>query len=277
MNVHNIGAVVTDLDGTLLTDDKRVQKRDYDAFVKLGELGIKRIAATGRNLKISRDVLHDDFPLDYLIFSTGSGIYDWQNKEIIRAEGLEWKHTDGVIQRFMKEGFDFTIHQPIPNNYMFYYHVKDTEHSHLYEYVNHYPDFGEPFHESKLPIDNACQLLAIIETDTVKYAQLVEELEDVKLVRTTSPLKGEAMWIEVFPKHVSKAWGLNYIHEQYGIPLERMLGIGNDYNDIDFLEAVGHPRVVSNAHPDLLEIFPVVKSNEDCGVADAIESLIKLT
>jgi hydroxymethylpyrimidine pyrophosphatase-like HAD family hydrolase len=35
MNVHNIGAVVTDLDGTLLTDDKRVQKRDYDAFVKL--------------------------------------------------------------------------------------------------------------------------------------------------------------------------------------------------------------------------------------------------
>lgn len=276
MSVQKIGAVVTDLDGTLLTDDKRVQKRDFDAFVRLGELGIKRIAATGRNLKISREVLHDDFPLDYLIFSTGSGIYDWQKKEIIRAEGLEWRHTDGVIKRFMQEGFDFTLHQPIPNNFRFYYHVEDTKNSHLYEYINHYPDFGEPFHANKLPIENACQLMAIIETDTGLYAQLVKELKDVKLVRTTSPLNGKAMWIEVFPRHVSKAWGLNYIHQQYNIQLEQMLGIGNDYNDIDFLEAVGYPRVVSNAHPDLLKKFPVVKSNEECGVAEAIESLIDI-
>jgi len=271
---NNIGAVVTDLDGTLLTDDKQVGDADLEALYKLGDKGILRIAATGRNLRISEDVLPDDFPLDYLVFSTGCGIYDWKKKQIIHSDGLDWKQTQKVMKQFMAEEFDFTVHQPIPDNYRFYYHRQNPKNQHFNEYVERYSSFAEPLEHHEFQIDNACQLLAIIETDTKKYNDLINQLEDVKLVRTTSPLNGEAMWIEVFPRHISKAWGLKYIEKTYGVPFDNMLGIGNDYNDIDFLQEVGHPRVVANAHPDLLKQFPIVASNQSCGVAEAIKTVV---
>ena len=271
---NNIGAVVTDLDGTLLTDDKQVGDADLEALHKLGDKGILRIAATGRNLRISEDVLPDEFPLDYLVFSTGCGIYDWKKKKIIHSDGLDWKQTQKVMKQFMAEEFDFTVHQPIPDNYRFYYHRQNPANHHFNEYVDRYSSFAEPLEHHEFQIDNACQLLAIIETDTKKYNDLINQLEDVKLVRTTSPLNGEAMWIEVFPRHISKAWGLKYIEKTYGVPFDNMLGIGNDYNDIDFLREVGHPRVVANAHPDLLKQFPIVASNQSCGVAEAIKTVV---
>lgn len=276
MNSKKIGAVVTDLDGTLLKDDKQVGEADLAALHSLGEKNILRIAATGRNLRISCEVLPADFPIDYLVFSTGCGIYDWHQKKIIHADGLSWEQTRKVMEVFNDEAFDFTVHQPIPDNYLFYYHRQNYDNQHFDDYVNHYADFAQPLHKENFQMENACQLLAIIESDAQKYEQMAAMLQDVKLVRTTSPLNNEAMWIEVFPKHISKAWGLKYIENHYGIPFSKMIGIGNDYNDIDFLNAVGHPHVVANAHPDLLAQFPVVASNENCGVAEAICSLIDL-
>ncbi len=275
MATENIGAVVTDLDGTLLKDNKEIGTADVNALRQLGKKGVLRVAATGRNLRISQDVLPDDFPIDYLVFSTGCGIYDWKKKKIIQSDGLPWEIAQKVIEKFKYESFDFTIHQPIPDNYQFYYHQQNPDNHHFNDYVERYSHFGEPLNDNH-QIDNACQLLAIIEADTDKYDELTQLLNDVKLVRTTSPINGESMWIEVFPRHISKAWGLKFIENKYGVPRENMLGIGNDYNDIDFLEAVGHPRVVANAHPDLLKKFPVVASNEDCGVADAIYSVVSL-
>lgn len=277
----NIGAVVTDLDGTLLTDAKAVNREDINVLHALGERGIMRIAATGRNLRIAKEVLADDFPIDYLVFSTGCGIYCWRQKKIIHADGLSWEQTRNVIDHFVDEAFDFTIHQPIPDNYKFYYHQHNPDNHHFNAYLKRYENFAQPLdkddvHKDNFRIANACQLLAIIETDTGKYQELADRLGDVKLVRTTSPLNDKAMWIEVFPRHISKAWGVRYIREQYNVAYENMIGIGNDYNDIDFLKVVGHPFVVSNAHPDLRSLFPVVASNEACGVAEAIQSVIDL-
>lgn len=270
----DIQAVITDLDGTLLTDDKRVNKEDLHVLERLGQMGVKRIAATGRNLRISQEVLHEDFPIDYLVFSTGSGIFDWKNKKIIHAAGLSKDIAKAVIDRFIEERFDFTVHQPIPCNHKFFYHRQKVRNKHFEKYIELYAAFGEPFIRDRFDFENACQLLAIIETDVEKYEELTAFFPDVKFVRTTSPFDYKSMWIEVFPAHISKAYGLLFFEEKYNIPLSKMLGIGNDYNDIDFLNIVGYPRVVANAHPDLLGMFPVVASNENCGFAQAVKEVM---
>src|SRR6056297_1894958 len=173
MGKVDIGAVVTDLDGTLLNDNKQIGAADYDALSKLGEIGVIRVAATGRNLRISQEVLSPDFPIDYLVFSTGCGIYDWKNKKIVESDGLPWHITQKVIERFKHEAFDFTIHQPIPDNYQFYYHKQNEDNYHFNDYVERYSHFGEPL-TANHEIENACQMLAIIETDTDKYDELTK-------------------------------------------------------------------------------------------------------
>jgi Cof subfamily protein (haloacid dehalogenase superfamily) len=269
-----IRAIVTDLDGTLLTDNKQVGQLDRFALEKLGELGIVRVAATGRNLRISQEVLEPDFPFDYLVFSTGSGIYDWKKKKIVQQSELNRSTVDKIVDRFMAERFDFTIHHPIPENYTSYYHRHHSDNHHFNHFVNFYRDYGEPFNPALFELENACQILTIMETNVEKYEQLIADFDNVKLVRTTSPFDNKAMWIEVFPEHISKLAAIQFLKKQHSISPEEILGIGNDYNDIDFLQAVGHPRVVANAHPDLLDIYPKVGSNQHCGVYEAIVELI---
>ena len=62
--------VVTDLDGTLLQNDHSISKEDLETLLLLGELGICRVAATGRNLYKVRLALKPADPFDYVICSS---------------------------------------------------------------------------------------------------------------------------------------------------------------------------------------------------------------
>ncbi len=68
----SIKMVVTDLDGTLLRNDKTISDEAWKSFHILGEKKIIRVAATGRNMFSLRKVIPSDFPFDFIVFSTGS-------------------------------------------------------------------------------------------------------------------------------------------------------------------------------------------------------------
>ena len=72
--------VITDLDGTLLNNRQEVSFEDMKSLYWLGENNVIRVIATGRNFFSLSKVLKSNFPIDYLVFSSGAGIYDWKNK-----------------------------------------------------------------------------------------------------------------------------------------------------------------------------------------------------
>jgi Cof subfamily protein (haloacid dehalogenase superfamily) len=60
-----------------------------------------------------------------------------------------------------------------------------------------------------------------------------------------------------------------------GIPREDVLAIGDNLNDVEMLEAAGQPVVMGNAVPALrARGWPVCASNDDAGVAEAIERFV---
>ena len=54
-------------------------------LVELGRRGRLRVIATGRNLFSARKVLPPDFPVDYVLFSSGAGIMDWPAQRLLRS------------------------------------------------------------------------------------------------------------------------------------------------------------------------------------------------
>ena len=69
--------VVTDLDGTLLNAQGVISEPELLTLKKLGNEGYCRVIATGRSLySIRKTLAFDQLPVDYLIFSSGSGIID---------------------------------------------------------------------------------------------------------------------------------------------------------------------------------------------------------
>ena len=79
---------MTDLDGTLLTDDKRILDKDMAAIKRFREGGGIFTAATGRGYAMARriveDVLHLDVPS---VLFNGAGVFDFkQNKFLWQCE-----------------------------------------------------------------------------------------------------------------------------------------------------------------------------------------------
>ncbi|HMD01828.1 MAG TPA: Cof-type HAD-IIB family hydrolase [Candidatus Baltobacteraceae bacterium] len=82
-------------------------------------------------------------------------------------------------------------------------------------------------------------------------------------------------FVEVLNRSVNKGATLQLIAAQLGIPLERVLAIGDSYNDLPLLRAAGFGVAMGSAPPELkAEADAVVGDVEADGVAEAIERYV---
>jgi len=266
--------VFTDLDRTLLRDDQTVSKRDYYSMERLGELGIIRVIATGRSPFSLRKVIPKTFPIDYVIFSSGAGIYDWRSQEIIRQHHLSLRHVIPVIDVLIEHNADFMVHSPIPDNHLFYFHGDGLNNSDFHQRIELYGEYALPL-LIPLKMRETCQIIAIFpENGYGKYLDILDRLTGVNIIRTTSPLDHRSHWMEIFPEKVSKATAAEWLSEELNISRNKTLGIGNDYNDEALLEWTGAGFVVANGPAELKERFNSVSSNQENGFTEAIETVI---
>lgn len=267
--------VVTDLDGTLLDDTFCVSKPDIQVLEILGDLQITRAIATGRSIYSVNNVIPPNFPIDYLVFSSGAGIMHWKSKEIIYRSGLSGDKTSEIIDILKRLNLDFMVHEAIPNNHCFYYHCKNTDNIGFQNRMQIYRDYASPLPEFKLEM-NACQFVVILPNDLKLFADVCTAITGVKIIRATSPLNDDHIWLEIFPEEVSKGAAISMICDDLGCKHHDVIAVGNDYNDIDMLEFVGNPFVVENAAFSLKEKYPVVASNNNNGFSEAVRTLICL-
>ena len=82
--MKNIKLVATDLDGTFLKNDRTISSNNMEALHKLGDKDIMRVAATGRNLEKVKQVLNNHVPFDFVVFSSGAGVFNWKEKKHMR-------------------------------------------------------------------------------------------------------------------------------------------------------------------------------------------------
>ena len=266
------GLFVCDFDGTLLRSDRSFSDTDLDALIRLGELGIIRAVATGRSLYSINTVSISELPVDYILFSSGAGIIRHPDGPIIRKVSLEPKEVSRAIEILRARNLDFMVHHPIPNNHIFSYVESTPDNPDFRNRIELYHQFAKPLETSTDGFGKATQLLAILPPadNRAAIARLEHALPELNVIRTTSPLDGQSTWIEIFPTTVSKSLTAEWLSATNGLSADRALSVGNDYNDLDLLEWAGCSFVVDNAPHDLKSRFPVVASNDDCGVAEAI-------
>lgn len=275
--MHNINSfslklAAFDLDGTLLNDKKKVSQTDYNTLIDLASKNVIRVAATGRNLLSLNRVLSDDFPLDYAVVSSGAGIIKWPEQEIVAKKGIVKLQVKQIIDVFKKYKLNFTIHSAIPNSHMMQLHVENSKASDLQNYTSFYKDYVSVFNDDLIP-EESTQVIGLLNGDRHLYDELKCELSQFKCILTTSPVDNKSFWIEVFNINVSKANGLKWIMEKEHIKKEHTFSIGNDFNDIDMLNYTRESYVVSNANPELLNLFPKSISNNESGFTKALQQL----
>jgi hydroxymethylpyrimidine pyrophosphatase-like HAD family hydrolase len=267
-----VALLVTDLDGTLLNAAQQIGPADREALGALGRRGVCRVAATGRNLYSLRRVLAPADPFDYVVFSSGVGILDWPAQTLIRSTAMAADQVCRCVQALVVEEASFMVHEPVPNNHCFAYHEAAPLATDFRRRCALYSAYGRPWQPSDTFASGASQLVVILPPDLRRFEHLARAVAGLSVVRTTSPLDGVSLWMEVFAPGTNKSGAAAFLAARLGLGTALTYALGNDFNDADLLEWAGHSCVTANAPAELRVRFPVVRSHDESGFADAVEA-----
>jgi len=267
--------VVTDLDGTLLDAHAQLGAANRRALERLGRQGTLRVIATGRSLHSADSVLDADFPIDYLVFSSGAGVLHWPTRELLVAHEMRGPHAEGVLARLLDARLAFMVHHGVPENHRFYYHWEsgraESANPDFHRRCERYRAFAEPLPPQGLGDIEVSQFLAVeAPRDEALYEVLAADLAHLNVVLTTSPLDHRSRWIEIFPPAASKSRASEWLRHRHGVAHHQVVAVGNDFNDRDLLDWAEHAFVVANAPASLRSRYRVVASHDAQGFAEAV-------
>lgn len=102
-NIKNneISLVATDLDGTLLLQNKHISKRTYDVLKKANENGVHVVIATGRSFSALPESIFKIDGMRYVVTSNGANIIDLKDNEVIYKNCIDAAQIPKIIN-FLK-------------------------------------------------------------------------------------------------------------------------------------------------------------------------------
>ncbi|MER6706968.1 Cof-type HAD-IIB family hydrolase [Streptomyces fumanus] len=266
--------IATDLDGTLLRDDKSVSPRTVAALAAAEAAGIEVFFVTGRPARWM-DVVSDHVHGHGLaICGNGAAVVDLHGgsgahrfvmvRELARANALD-------TVRLLREAAPGTVYA-VEQTYGF---NQEPDYPKLHTEV---PDVLLPAEvllgpDGPLPDEPVLKILAYhpdIDPDAfLTLARLA--VGDRANVTRSSP----SALLEISGPGVSKASTLALCCAERGISHEEVVAFGDMPNDVEMLTWAGRSYAMGNAHPDVIAAASgrTVANNDD-GVAVVIERLL---
>lgn len=268
-----VDLIAIDLDGTLLTDERKVTKENYEAIHYALKKGVKVVLCTGRPYLGMNHVVEevgltsDD---DYIITFNGSLVQKASDGEILARNTMTFDDL-----KIWKEELD-RLKLPlnvIDEDYVYYPSSYPDEQSSIYlSDVTVAPSQEKDFESFEPDHDFNKFVIAINE----EY--LDQQLEDLNpaLLEKYSVVKSHPFLLEVMSKGTHKAKGISQLAEFLNIDRSRIMGIGDQENDQTMIEWAGIGVGMDNAVDAVKEVSDdITASNNDSGVAQAIYKYVK--
>ncbi|HYN92370.1 MAG TPA: HAD family hydrolase [Pilimelia sp.] len=261
--------VATDLDGTLLRNDKTVSERTAATLRRLTAAGVHLALVTGRPLRWLTRVYDQVDMTVPAVCANGAVVYDPRRDEVLRAEPLAPELLAEVCRRLRAE---------IPG-IVFAVEITDSrEMRHEEEYEVWWHAEGRPVRALDDPAElcavPAVKLLArAAGADTNTFAARVAACLDGIAEATHSSDHG---LVEISAAGVTKAAGLAWLCQRLGVAAADVVAFGDMPNDVAMLAWAGRSVAVANAHPAVREVArDVTLTNEEDGVAVYIDDLLR--
>ena len=104
---------------------------------------------------------------------------------------------------------------------------------------------------------------------------LTEAVERLRTIPGVETVNCDGANLEVMAQGVSKGTGLRLLAEDWGIPMEEVVAMGDSGNDLEMFSAVGMPVAMGNGSPAARAAARLVTdTNDHDGVASAIRLLL---
>lgn len=263
--------LVLDVDGTLLNDEREISKRTLAALLKVQQMGVRIVLASGRPtyglMPLAKTLELGNYG-GFVLSYNGCQIIKAQNGEILFERRINPEMLPYLEKKARKNGFAiFTYHDDtlITDS-------PDNEYIKNEALLNNLKIIRED--EFSTAIDFApCKCMLV--SDKEKALIGLEQHWEKRLAGTLDAFRSEPYFLEVVPCGVNKANTLGALLEHLGVTREEVIAVGDGVCDVTMLQLAGMGVAMGHSQ-DSVKVCAdyVTASNEEDGVVLAVEKLI---
>lgn len=263
--------LVLDVDGTLLNDEREISKRTLAALLKVQQMGVRIVLASGRPtyglMPLAKTLELGNYG-GFVLSYNSCQIIKAQNGEILFERRINPEMLPYLEKKARKNGFAiFTYHDDtlITDS-------PDNEYIKNEALLNNLKIIRED--EFSTAIDFApCKCMLV--SDKEKALIGLEQHWEKRLAGTLDAFRSEPYFLEVVPCGVNKANTLGALLEHLGVTREEVIAVGDGVCDVTMLQLAGMGVAMGHSQ-DSVKVCAdyVTASNEEDGVALAVEKLI---
>ncbi|MEG2191876.1 MAG: HAD family hydrolase [Oscillospiraceae bacterium] len=257
-----IKLIVTDLDGTLLDDEKKLPLDFYEVYGELKSKGIQFAVASGRSYS-GVESIFGELAKD-IFFICDNGAFTVENSQIIDIRLMDKSIIERLLNFAEKIGGVGAMLCGANGTYV----AKDSMPSFIEKMKTHYSPVT--YVESLYHVQDDIFKLSLWDGGDIvshSYLPLAEEFGKELTIHMAANV-----WIDTMDISVDKGVGVKRIQEKLGITQEETMAFGDFYNDIPLLKTASHSFVMANANEDMKQNATHIA--DDCnhgGVTKAIK------
>src|SRR5208337_1292 len=273
-----IRLLAVDIDGTLLNSQFQISPVDLSALRQAHDVGIEIILVTGRRHTFALPIAQQ-LGFEFWVISS--------NGAVTRTLAGENFHRDLLPAATCRKLCE-AMHE-FRGNTVLTFDI-DSKGAIVLEHMDELSTSIQRWFEKNLQyIDFVIPLENALTTDPVqamfcgpiaRMHQALARLEglafrdEFTVLRTEYPVRDLSI-VDILNRGCSKGHALERWAKHRGIPRDKVMAIGDNYNDIEMLAFAGRPFIMGNAPEELRKRgWAVTLPNDQCGVAAAIERIL---
>lgn len=260
----NIKLVISDLDGTLLNDDKEVNPDFWEVYEALKEKGIMFSVASGRQLYTMEQQFNRIKGEIFFIAENGAIIK--KGDEVVHQDALAREEANELVRLArkvpdvnpilcgVKSAYIETTNEPFFSIAKKFYHSLNVV-------------------EDLTMVDDVVLKLAIADSqdpvdNSYKYFKKYDSQYKIAISGPD--------WIDIASFTANKGSAIALIKKKLGIKNEEIMVFGDFPNDFEMMHMGLHSYAMKNAHPEILKIARHIteKDNNENGVIETIKNVL---
>jgi Cof subfamily protein (haloacid dehalogenase superfamily) len=258
-----------DMDGTLLTTDKKVSKNTEEAIKAAEAKGVKIVLASGRPLDgLNRyleelDLLKGE---DYVLSFNGGLVQNTKGKIVskVSLKGSDLKYIYEVSTKLNINIHAFSAKEGLIA-------PKTSQYTEYEATMNGIDITIKDFNE----VDDNEDIIKVMMIDPQEILDPAIEKLPNEVYEKYSVFKSSPFFLEFTHKEVDKGLGLKKLGEYLGIKREEIVACGDAGNDLSMVKYAGLGVAMGNATSEVKAAADfVTTSNDEDGVAKVIEQFI---
>lgn len=265
--MNKVSLVITDVDGTLVTHDKKLTPGAIAAVQRLHSAGIGFSICSSRppfGLRMMIEPLQLKLPFG----GYNSGAIVEPDLSVVEQKLIPPEAAKQAVRTFQQHGVDcwvFTGNEWIVANR----HGAHVDHETIT--VQKPPTVVAAFEEAHFA---AVGKLVGPSDDHPLVARLTDQLQGA-LDGNATVARSQAYYCDVMPPGINKGRIVEYLAGRLGVPLSEVLVLGDMENDLEMFRAAGFAVAMGNASDEVKRLANATTlSNEEDGFAAAIDRYV---